>query len=178
MLEFESMTKAKVLDVRALAKKDRKPDESVGAQLLLQSSLSADALTMFDGALKSQMFRKSNTPQQGTIDGLEALELTPLGEHAKRIRWEYEQTGCTLEIDRGMGGRRNIALADCTVHRVLISPRQGGSIVMQWTVDAPGVSDEVRGKLTGLKSTEIELTIAGPDPEAEPQRELEAAGNA
>jgi hypothetical protein len=175
MFEIESFQKAKVLDVRTLARKDRKPDELPGAQLLLQATLSADALTTFDGALKGQLFRKG----EGQLDGMEALELTAFAEHVKRMSWEYQQTGCDVEIDRGLGGRRsNIALGDCLVHRILISPRKGGSVVLQWTVDAPALSDEVRGKLTGLKATEIELTIAGPDPDADPQRSLEPAGAA
>lgn len=176
MFELEAMTKTKVLDVRVLAKKDRKPDESPGAQLLLQATLPADMLSCFDGFLSSVLYRKSSDPKQGAIDGLEPLALTAVGTHVKRIAWEYEQTGCDVEIDRGMGGRRsNIALSDCKVHRVLISPRDGGSVVVQWTIDAPALSDQVWAKLPGLKATEIELTIAGPEPVSEAQRELEGA---
>lgn len=167
MFELESMTKAKLLDVRVLAKKDRKPDENAGAQMLLSSVMSADILTCFDGSLKSSLFRADN-PGQKSLDGVDdALALTSVAEHVKRMRWEYEQTGCTVEIDHGMGGKRNLVLADCNVHRVLIKPQPGGIVELQWSVDAPALSDEVRGKLTGMKATEIQLTIAGPDPQGE-----------
>ena len=163
--ELEQMTKVKVLDVRTLAKKDRKPDESPGSQLLLQAVLPLDVLSMFDGFLSGMLFRKPKAPPQGKLEGMEGAELTGIGEHVKRIPWEYEQTGCEIEIDRGMGGKRsNIALADCKVHRVSFAPQQGGGVKTQWTIDAPALSDETRGKLTGLKATEIEMTIAAPEP--------------
>ena len=166
--ELETKTKVKVLDVRTLAAKDRKPDEPPGAQLLLQAVLPANSLTMFDGGLAGWLYRKSNSAQQGALDGMEGQELTSIGEHVKRLPWQYEQTGCTIVIDRGMGGKRsNIELDDCKVHRVSFKPQQGGGVQTQWTVDCPGLSDDVRGKLTGLKATEIEMTLALPEVQQE-----------
>ncbi len=164
IFELSEMTKARVLDVRTLTSKDRKPDEQPSAQLLMRATMPMAALAMFDGFLPGVFFRtvKAEGNGQGALDGMESAELTPIGDHVKRMKWDYEQTGCTVEIDRGLGGRRNINLADCKVHRVLISPQQGGSVTVQWTIDAPGLSDETRGKLSGLKATDIELTIAGP----------------
>lgn len=170
--ELESMTKVRVLDVRVLAAKDRKPDDPPGAQLLLQATLSADAATMFEGSLKGQLFRKAGV-KQGALEGMEGLELSPFGKHVKRIPWDYEQTGCSLEIDRGLGGKRNLTLADCKAHRVSISPREGGSVVVQWTVDAPGLSDTTWSKLPGLKATEIEMTMLAPEPADDPQSDIE-----
>jgi hypothetical protein len=162
--ELETKTKVKVLDVRTLAAKDRKPDEPPGAQLLLQAVLPANALTMFDGGLAGWLYRKSASAQQGALDGMEGQELTSIGEHVKRIPWAYEQTGCTIVIDRGLGGKRsNIELDDCKVHRVSFKPQQGGGVQTQWTVDCPALSDDVRGKLTGLKATEIEMQLAMPE---------------
>jgi hypothetical protein len=176
VFELESMTKAKVLDVRVLAHKDRKQDDPPGAQLLLQSTLPADSLACFDGFLPSMLYTKSNGAKQGALEGMDALALTDIGKHIKRLPWQYEQTGCEIEIDRGMGGKRNLSLADCKVHRVSLSPRDGGSVVLQYTIDAPGLQDAMRGTLTGLKRTEIELTIVGPDPDDERQDDLVTEG--
>jgi len=162
MFELETLTKTKVLDVRVLSSKDRKPDEPPGAQVLMQANLSSDALSMLDGRLKAMLFSKVAGKKQGEIEGLESAARTSIGDHIKRLRWEYEQTGCRVTIDRGMGGRSNIELADCKVHRVSISPLEGDSVVLQWTVDAPGLSDATWAKLPGLKSTEIEILLAGP----------------
>jgi len=163
VFELESMTKVKVLDVRTLARKDRGPDEQAGAQLLIQAILPTGVLAMFDGHLSAMLYRKASPKAQGKLDGMEGEELTEIGSHVKRMPWAYEQTGCCVEIDHGTGGKRNLVLQDCKVHRVSFAPQQGGGVKTQWTVDAPALSDEMRGKLTGLKATETELTIAGPE---------------
>lgn len=160
--ELEQMTKVRVLDVRVLSKKDRKPGDPAGLQLLLRASLSADALTMFDGAMKGQFYRRQAGPQ-GALDGMEGMELTPFASHVKRLPWEYEQTGCAVVIDHGTGGKSNIVLSDCKTHRVSISPQQGGSAVVQWAVDAPALSNATRGTVTDLKSTDIEMTLTAPE---------------
>jgi hypothetical protein len=53
-------------------------------------------------------------------------------------------------------------LEDVKVHRVSMRPEQTG-VVLQWTADAPGLNDATRGKLTGLKSTDIQMTLRGPE---------------
>jgi hypothetical protein len=174
VFELESLTKVRVLDVRVLSQKDRKPDEHPGAQLLLQATLGAGVLAMFDGFLPAMLYRKPTAKKQGELDGLESAELTPVGEHIKRLPWVYEQTGCEVTIDFGMGGRSNITLSDVKVHRVSMRPEQKG-VVIQWTIDAPGLNDTTRGKLTGLKSTDIQMTMTGPDAE-DGQGEIEGAG--
>lgn len=161
--ELASKTKVRVLDVRTLAAKDRKPDEPPGAQLLMQAVLPVETLAMFDGFLPGTLYRKASGGKQGKLEGMEGSELTSIGEHVKRMPWQYEQTGCTIEIDRGLGGKRNIVLEDCKMHRVSFAPQQGGGVKTQWTIDAPALSDDVRGKLTGLKATEIEMLLALPE---------------
>jgi hypothetical protein len=163
MFVLATLTKVKVLDVRVLSQKDRKPDEQPGAQLLLQATLGIGVLSMFDGFLPGMLYRKATDPKsQGEIEGLESSELTSLGEHVKRLPWVYEQTGCQIVIDLGMGGKSNIVLEDVKVHRLSLRPEQNG-VIIQWTADAPGLSDTTRGKLTGLKSTEIQMTLDGPE---------------
>jgi hypothetical protein len=173
VFELETMTKVRILDVRVLASKDRKPDDPPGAQLLLSAMLPSEALTMFDGFLPGMLYRKAKGAAQGKLEGLEGFELTSIGGHVKRMRWEYEQTGCEIEIDRGMGGKRNLTLSDCKVHRVSFSPREGGGALVQWTVDAPGLSDATWSKLPGLKATDIEMTMFGPEVSDGDQRSID-----
>lgn len=165
MFELESMTTVRILDVRTLASKDRKPDEPPGAQLLVQANMQIAELAMFDPALPAMLARKAPVEgkKQGQLDGIEVLELTEIGSHMKRIPWVLEQTGMTVEIDRGLGGPSNLVLHDCTVHRVSFQPEKGVSAKVQWTIDAPGQSDTVRGKLTGMKATDMPITQVGPE---------------
>lgn len=175
MFTLDSLTTVRVLDVRVLSRKDRKPDEQPGAQLLLQATLGVHVLAMFDGFLPGLLYRKPQARPQGELDGIETAELTSVGEHVKRMPWVYEQTGCTLMIDYGRGGNANLVLPDAKVHRVSLRPEQKG-VVIQWTADVPALNDTTRGKLTGLKSTDIKMTMAGP--EVEGQGEIEGTGRA
>jgi hypothetical protein len=170
--ELESMTKVRVLDVRTLAQKDRKPDELPGSQLLLQATLGAGVLAMFDGFLPGLLYRKPQKKEQTELAGIESSELTSVGEHVKRLPWVYEQTGNTIEIDYGRGGSSNIVLNDVKVHRVSMRPEQNG-VVIQWTADALGLTDAVRGKLTGLKRTDIQMTQFGPEVEGDGQQTID-----
>jgi hypothetical protein len=172
MFTLDTMTKCRALDVRVLAQKDRKPGDMPGMQLLLRADLPAAVLAMFDGFLPGMLFRKAGAAQ-GALEGIEAYELTKIGEHVKRMAWDYEQTGCEIVIDQGLGGGSNIRLEDCKVHRVSITPRQGSSVQVQFCVDAPALSTDTRGKLTDLKATELELTLAGPDVADDAQQRLD-----
>ena len=160
--ELRTSTKCKVLDVRTLAAKDRGPDDSPGAQLLLQADLPVETLAMFDGFLPGMLYRKAGNGQQGKLEGLEGVELTAIGEHVKRMPWAYEQTGVTVAIERATK-RSTITLEDCKMHRVSFAPQKNGGIRVQWTIDAPALSDDTRGKLTGMKRTEIDMTLQGPE---------------
>lgn len=157
--ELTTTTRAKVLDVRTLSRKNRGPDELPGAQLLLSADLPVETLAMFDGVLPAMLYRPAGGGAQGKLEGLEGVELTAIGEHVKRMPWAYEQTGCRVTVQRATS---SIALEDCLVHRVRFEPQKNGGVRVQWTVDAPALSDAERGQLTGMKSTEIEMTLTGP----------------
>lgn len=178
--ELEYPVPVKVLDVRVLTSKDRKSDEPPGAQLLLQATLPSDILSTVDPTLAGTLYRKAGSARQGSLEGIEGVELSNIGEHVKRLAWDYKQTGCELEIDYGTGGKSNIVLTDCTVHHLLISPRQGGSVIVQWTIDSPGLTDGTRGKLTGLKSTESQMLLTAPkvsDPQSSLIEDTPGPGN-
>lgn len=161
--ELESFTEVHVHDVRTLTSKDRKPDELPGAQLLVSALLPAEYLSMLDPSLTTWLFRKASSAAQGKLEGMEGHELTEAGKHVPRMPWAYEQTGVFCEIDRGLGDKKsNIELEDCKMHRVSLQPQQSGGARLQWTVDAPSLSDATRGKLSGLKSTKIKLKLLAP----------------
>lgn len=166
MFQFEAMTRVRVLDVLVLAAKDRKPDDPPGAQLSMKATVPADVLSQFDGFLPGMLFRKAGSAsRQPPLDGVDGgQELTAIGDHVKRLKWVYEQTGCEIEIDYGGGGSRNITLSDVRVHRVSFAPRQGGSVDIWFTVDAPALGAATWQRLPGFKATEISMTLLGPEP--------------
>lgn len=53
--------------------------------------------------------------------------------------------------------------AEGRVHQaLLVRPLVGDEL--QWTADAPGLTDTTRGKLTGLKRTDVQLLLTKPLP--------------
>ncbi len=170
--ELTQMTAVRVLDVRTLAAKNREPGDLVGAQLLLRATLPIASLAMFDPALPGMFARKAAPKVQGQLDGVEELELTEVGQHVKSMPWVYDQSGNTIEIDRGLGGTSNLKLVDCTVHSVSWKVQEGVSATYTWTVDAPSLAETIRGKLTSLKRTEIPITQVAP--QAEGQQDFDA----
>jgi hypothetical protein len=172
--ELENMTEVRVLDVRTLASKDRKPDELPGAQLLLQATLSHTYLAMFDKTLPSWLY-ESGKGAQGNLDGIQSADLTSLGEHLKRLSWAYEQTGNKVVVDYGIGNKSNISLDDAKAYRLSFQPLKGGSVRVQWTLDIPALTDATRGKLSGLKATNVKMTMLAPEPKEDPQADIETA---
>lgn len=162
MFELTTMTTVRVLDVRTLAAKNREPGDLVGAQLLMRSTLPITSLSMFDPSLPDWFARKAEPKTQGALDGIEELELTEVGKHVKSMPWVYDQSGNTVEIDRGLGGDSNLRLVDCTVHSVSWKVQEGVAVTYTWTIDAPSLTESIRGKLTSLKRTEIPITQVGP----------------
>jgi hypothetical protein len=57
--ELETMTKTKITDVVVLSSKNRQPGDNPGAGLKFSMPASNDALSMFDGFLKSMLYSKS-----------------------------------------------------------------------------------------------------------------------
>lgn len=169
MFEITTMTTVRVLDMDTLAAKNREQNDLHGAQLLLQATFPIAALAMFDANLPAWLARKA--PDADQLDGIDKLELTEIGKHIKRIPWVYEQTGCTIEFDRGLGGSSNLKLSDCTVHGVSFKPAEGGSATVRWKIDAPSLTDAIRGKLSGMKAVEVPMTQVGP--ETDGQRSIE-----
>lgn len=172
MFEIDTFTNVRVLDMHTLAAKNREQNDLHGAQLLLQATFPIAALAMFDAKLPAWLAQKAPAEDQGDLDGIEKLELTEIGKHVKRIPWVYEQTGCTVEFDRGLGGSSNLKLSDCLVHRVSFKSQEGASAQVQWCVDAPSLTDAIRGKLSGMKAIELPMTQHCPDVDGG-QREIE-----
>lgn len=163
MFELRSATKVKVLNVGTLVTKDRKVDELPGAQLSLRMLLPAASMAMFDGRWPSILSEKASSAVQGSLDGMEGSEPTTLAKYLKKTSLDYSQTGCAIVIDRGLGRKNsNIELDDVTVHSVSFKAPASGGVELTCKIDAPALTDATRGTLSGLKATEIDMTLTGP----------------
>lgn len=172
--ELETFTKSKLLDVVVLSQKNRNPDENPGAKLSFEMDMSNNALSMFNGHLKSFLFEKrpGDEPGQKTLDGVEPVSdkpnLTGIGAKVGVLHWSHDLTGYDLTIDLGLGGKKsNLEIGDCTLSGWLIHPKEGGTVQIKFNIESSDVSESAFGKLAKLKSCETMLMLTPPDVEQE-----------
>lgn len=167
--ELEVFTKAKLLDHATLSQKDRDPDDNPGQALDFELAVSNEVLSMFDGHLRTALYTKTaaSPKKQEALEGMAITDLpnlSSIGAHVKRMKWSQEFTGMRLTIDYGLGqaGGSNLELLDCTAYNFVFMPKEGGSLLMKFRIDAPNVSEAIAGKLPKLKSREVQLMLLGP----------------
>ena len=164
-------TKARLLDVVVLSRKNRQPDENPGAKLVLQFSMLPDSLVLFDGTLRSFLFERDATKaKQGNLEGIEdSGQLTRAGSNLGTLKWKQDMAGYLLTINWGTG-RKNIELDECQLTQWRLTPKDG-AVVVKVNADAPDVGTDDFGKLAKLKSCEIDMSLTPPEPDA--QKEIE-----
>lgn len=165
---LETLTKAKITDVVVLSQKNREPDQNPGAALTFSLELSNNALSYFDGALKSFLYTKSaasSVGQQG-LEGVDEItdapNLTKAGIKIGKFAWSEDLYGYALVIDHGMGGRSNLELADCILSNFKVEPKEGGTILLGFQLESQDVPEKVFGKLATLKNREVQITLTAP----------------
>lgn len=167
---IETRTKAKIKDVRVLSQKNRPADENPGVQLPFSMKLSNHVLSTLDGALKSFLFTKDagGTPtvtkrkdeKTGTLDGVEAVtdlpKLSSAGTKLKVLPWAEEVTGGLMHVHFAT---TDLEIDDCIAHTFRIKPQEGGTVQLDFVIDAPNASEKVFAKLAKYKSREVEITF-------------------
>ena len=169
--EIESFTTVRLVDVVVLSQKNRAADEDPGAKLTISADVTNDALSMFDGALRSALYTKAGKSQQagqGELEGVVPVSDTPdlsgIGLHLKVLKWAQESTGYSLEIDLGLGTKAsNLRIDDCTVGGWRIYPKAGGTVTVKFNVESADVSEKAFGKLAKQKSRDISIVLLAPE---------------
>jgi hypothetical protein len=169
--EIETFTKTKLTEVGVLSQKNREPDQDPGVALSFTMELPNHSLTFFDGGLKSFLYTKSaassGLPKQEGIEGLEEISdmpnLTKAGMKLGRLHWNHEQTGFTLTIDHGLGNKSNLELLDCVVSGFRITPKEGGTVILDFQIESQDVPEKTFGKLATLKNREVQITLTAPE---------------
>ena len=170
MFSLTSSTKAKIRNVEILSDKDRPADANPGAKLKLTVSLPNDVLTEFDGSLRAFLFTqaagegKAQKSLEGVKDVSDAPALTKIGEKVGTIGWHHEFTGYRTVFDLGLGRKdSNIELEDCKLYQWRLTPKDGGTVVCQLSIDAPDVAEKSWGRLAKQKGREIEIQLHPPE---------------
>jgi len=171
-------TKMKITEIGVLSDKDRAPDTNPGATIDISMTVGNDTLTMLDPALRTALYMKADKknadPQQPGLTGVQQVggvditsdlqKLTPMGMRLGKFSWDLDLSGYTTVIDYGLGkeGGSNIELKDCQLSNFSVHPKEGGSCVIKYRIEAPDVSAEIHGKLAMLKTRETVIALTAP----------------
>lgn len=141
--------------------------------LKLICAMPNDVLIDFHPLLRTMLYKPAETPdlvEQTEPDALTSLRLPKLG----KLKWEFEAEGYSLVISYGMGGKSDINLTDCKVHKVSFVCQEGGTVSVECTVIAHPETAVV-GRLCEMIQQTVEMELTPPEPETLGQLFGEAA---
>ena len=80
------------------------------------------------------------------------------------VKYDAMLAGYTLTVDYGRGGESNLRLKTCDIKTFKVTPIEGGSVEIKFTVQcAEGVDERIVGKLSMLQQSEISIMLEAPE---------------
>ena len=132
-IQFIGKTKATIVDIDIQSLKRGQTNVEPAVCLHLKITQANNTLAMLDKNLLGFLYQKGlDHGQQQALEGVPVVSdypaLSPLAVALGALNWDGEQTGASLKIYQGVTGDQDIALADCTVRKVKIDPKEGGAV--------------------------------------------------
>lgn len=155
-----SKTKAKVVDFNPRAELHGN-DGKLAGDIKFSVVLSADILAHFDPTLRSFLFHKRAGVQDDLANEAHDAPNLRFPQMTVPVKWEMELVGAELTIHHGLGGRSDIVLSGCKVNAFALEPKEGGSVIVGFRVQAP-LDEKIAGKLCALIQESPEITIEPP----------------
>lgn len=97
-----------------------------------------------------------NVPNKSSMPLLRSHSLAP----AFPLGIEY--SGYQMTVDRGLGEKSNLVLAECKLNKVTITPKEGGTVQLGFRVQASMVGDDVVGKLSSYIKADMHVALSPP----------------
>lgn len=179
-IEFAGKTKAIISDIDIQSLKMGQTDVVPAVCLTLKLTLANSTLKMLDPTLLQFLFEKGvpAAATQQVLDGVAVIsdlpQLTDAAMALGALNWDGEQTGSTLKIYQGVTTDMDITLADCTVRKVKIEPKEGGAVEWKLEVYTSDVDEHTIGALGVLKSLTRDIELEAAKAVGAQQREIEA----
>lgn len=124
---------------------------------------SNNLLGMFDTGLKSVLYKPVAGPDdEPELDGIDPSTDMPELRSASiemPIGLNKEYLGRNLVLDYGLGGKSNIELAACDVNNFRVNCKEGGTVEIDFRVQASGVDEKALGKLGSLVKHDVKVTL-------------------
>jgi hypothetical protein len=160
-------------------------DEKVPAlDLGFRWETSNAVLGRFDPWLLTALYHRSAAADaQGDIPGVEkVMQNLRMAKLGAPLHWQEELIGYFLEIEYGTGGKSNLRLDAVDVNKFKLTPKEGGTTIVEFRVQAStGITERIFGKLPLLLGHEVKITLLAPKVDGAQQQEeqpsLTLAGN-
>lgn len=146
---------------------ERHGDEQVpAAYLKFTCEVSNDVLSEFDPGLKSSFYRKADASDSQSELLNEPGHLPKLRfPKIPGIKWDADMIGAHLTVHYGPSGKGDIELT-VDVDQFAFEMKDGGSVAVSFRAAAKPDEKQV-GKLYGLIQTEVDISLAPAEAEAE-----------
>lgn len=180
-IEFIPKVKATITDIDIQSLKRGQTDVEPAVCLHLKITQANHTLKMLDKNLLGFLYQKGqNNATQATLDGVPVVSdhpsLSAIAVALGALNWDGEQTGSRLKIYQGVTSDMDIELADCTVRKVKIDPKEGGAVDFHLQVWTSDVDQEVIGALGVLKSLDRDVELMAAEPVKQRQIDDGAGG--
>lgn len=177
--ELIGRTKAKFCKVSNSAHKlgQKKTVPEINIRVLV--TVANTVLEMFDPSLRTFLYEKNGQAAkvQKQLDGVEVItdlpQLRQAGVKLGALHWNEEVTGAKLIIDRGLGGRSNMVVEDCTLSDFKLVPKDGGTTQVFFTLKSTDVDRDSLGDLSMLHQHDVQIEVEAPAPSGMQQKPLQ-----
>lgn len=79
------------------------------------------------------------------------------------VKWEEEMSGYTLRLDFGLGGASDSVVNVCVLKNFAISPIEGGSVEIEFTVSSSAdINGSIVGRFSEKQQQDIVITLLAP----------------
>ncbi len=170
VFEFPEVTEFKLAHIN-IRRELHGPDKVNAMDLRLRKDAGNDILDKLDRQLRQALYYNA-AATEGQADLPDVLAVLPNLRVPKlngmKFNWAKGERhkGYRLVVDYGLGDEdSNVDLDGCTVTGWVIETKEGGTVVLEYTVQYAGekLTDDVRGKLTGLTDEAIHIQLFAPE---------------
>lgn len=166
--ELLDFTGVKLDNVNSRMQKHRE-DNVPALDLAMTLTATNQVLDLIHHALRATLFcakgAQGKSPTQAEMDlPVDDLPNVRFPHMDYPVKYDAMLVGYTLTVDYGRGGEQNLRLKTCDIKTFKISPIEGGSVEIKFTVQcADGIDERIVGKLSMLQQSEISITLEGPE---------------
>lgn len=160
--ELKTMTQALIRSVNNRAEmhgNDPVPAVDIAVRVTGQNTL----LDLLSPELRPMLYKAADGSQaQEGLPGVDAVSDTPALRSMvldMPVKLSTQIVGRNLEIDYGTGGKSNVKLSTVSVNEFKVEALDGGSINLDFRIQASGLDEKTLGKLATLIRHDVQLTL-------------------